>query len=177
MCNNNLFHLWLFNRCIDIPNFKRASLSSNKHVININLVEIGRAVLRLESLLNSFWPCFNVDIDNNDLLLFETRDSKHRRWALYQSICFYLNHSVSIWWLGSSNKYWIYWWLCLFLLFLCIRIIIWYVILDIIIWYVVVSSASIIIIDGITITIIRWLFLFLFHNLRFFLFWLWLQMS
>ena len=176
MCNNNLFHLWLFNRCIDIPNFKRASLSSNKHVININLVEIGRAVLCLESLLNSFWSCFNVDIDNNDLLLFETRDSKHRRWALYQSICFYLNHSVSIWWLGSSNKYWIYGWLCLFLLFLCIRIIIKWFIYNVIFWYIF-SLAFIIIVDGITITIILWLFLLLFHNLWFFLFWLWLQMS
>lgn len=152
MCNNNLFHLWLFDRCIDIPNFKRASLSSNEHVININLVEIGRAVLCLESLLNSFWSCFNVDIDNNDLLLFKTRDSKHRRWALYQSICFYLNHSVSIWWLGSSNKYWIYGWLCLFLLFLCIRIIIKWFIYNIIFWNIF-SLAFIIIVDGITITI------------------------
>ena len=174
MCNNNLFQLWLFNRCIDIPDFKRASLSSNKHMIYINLIEVGRTVLCLESLLNSFWPRFDIYINNDDLFLLETWHSKHRRWALYQSICFYFNHGVSIWWLRSSNKYWIYGWLCLFLLFLCIFIFhVWYVLLDIIFW-IFFSCACILIFDFITITIIHYLFLFLFHNFNFFHFWLWL---
>ena len=77
MSCNNLFALGLFCRSINVPDLEIPGLCTNKDVIIVNLIKIGRTSLSFEGLLDRLRPCLNVNVYNDNLLSLEASDCEH----------------------------------------------------------------------------------------------------
>lgn len=113
-----LFKCRFCNERVNVPNFEHTANGSNQKVIFVNLVQKGWALLVVDRHVDALVSGFDVDVDNEDLLVVEARHSQNRGRRLQESLSVEFDNCVSCAGLGSSNQNWGNRWLCLLLLVL-----------------------------------------------------------
>ena len=78
MCVEYLFKCRFSNKGVNVPNFEHAANGSNQKVIFVNLVQKGWALLVVDRHVDALVSCFDVDVDNQYLLVVEARHSQNR---------------------------------------------------------------------------------------------------
>ena len=78
MCVEYLFKCRFSNKGVNVPNFEHAANGSNQKVIFVNLVQKGWALLVVDGHVDALVSCFDVDVDNQYLLVVEARHSQNR---------------------------------------------------------------------------------------------------
>lgn len=64
---------------INVPNLELAGERAHEKVILVDLVEEGRVLVVIDLILNALHSCLDIDIADQNLLVFEARNGEDRR--------------------------------------------------------------------------------------------------
>lgn len=106
MCQEHLLKARRFSCRINVPYLEFATNRADKQMVGIDLIQIGWILLVVNLVSNSLASRLDIDINNEYLLVFETRDGQNRGRCLKECLGVQLNHSVACAGLGTSHEEW-----------------------------------------------------------------------